>query len=786
MIKKIDIKKFGLFQNYFWDVTIGKNESFRKVNIIYGRNYSGKTTLARIFKCIQDQQCHRDYEGANFSITLADQTVITPNNLNAFGQQKKMRIYSSDFVKENLSWLRNDDGTIEPFTVLGAKNVEVERRIREIDELLGSNDEKRGLIFDLTNKTNSLNTATENRDGTKNNLDHSLKEKAKAIKNNTAIYGKPVYTITHLTNEIGSATLKAILSDEQAEQKRKLLKDESKGNLTRLSEKKPNFSTYYSNVDSLLKRVIKPSEPIADLVNDALLQAWVRQGIDKHKDKRESCGFCGGPLSDSLWEKLDAHFNKESESLRQEIQETVVKLETAKRGLDGYIALEKDSFYSSFSSRFDMILKKWNIASKAYAQSITLLKTQLEDREKDIFTAIPLIEIIDESESIVEILKEFNLLIDENNLKTSTLSEDQLKAFDDLRISELAKFLRDIDYTKQLGDITKANTSVTVATSLLRTAKDAADALIEEKRTCEAQAKDESKGAELVNQHLNHFFGHGDLKLVATNDAGIVKFKIMRDKADAKNLSDGECSLISFCYFIAKIEDEMKEAINNDSLIVYIDDPISSLDSNHIFFMFSLIESIIAKPKKFGQLFISTHNLDFLKYLKKLSIPKWKPMPDSKGKPDVNHFLIERKGKENSHLRLSPNYLKHYITEFNYLFDQVYQCSISDSTTIEHEYQYNFGNNMRKFLEAYLFYKYPSQAFDLDQRLEKFFDSDQVTINLINRVVNEYSHLGEHVDRGLEPIDVDAMCKVAQAVITKIQVTDPQQFAALLDSISRN
>lgn len=30
---------------------------------------------------------------------------------------------------------------------------------------------------------------------------------------------------------------------------------------------------------------------------------------------------------------------------------------------------------------------------------------------------------------------------------------------------------------------------------------------------------------------------------------------------------------------------------------------ISKIDSNHIFFMFSLIESIIAKPKKYEQLF---------------------------------------------------------------------------------------------------------------------------------------------------------------------------------------
>jgi hypothetical protein len=148
--------------------------------------------------------------------------------------------------------------------------------------------------------------------------------------------------------------------------------------------------------------------------------------------------------------------------------------------------------------------------------------------------------------------------------------------------------------------------------------------------------------------------------------------------------------------------------------------------------------------------------------------------------------MIERKNKGNTQIVLSPDYLKNYITEFNYLFNEIYLCSTLDSTTIGHNYQYNFGNNMRKFLEAYLFYKYPSHNLSLDQRLEKFFDSDQITINLINRVVNEYSHLGEHVDRSLEPIDNDAISKIAKAVMTKIEVNDPHQYAALLESIGVN
>ena len=775
-----------MFNNYVWDTAIGKSESFQKLNIIYGRNYSGKTTLARIFKCIEDKCIHSDYTDCDFSITLNDGKVVTHKNFADFGAEKKMRVYNTDFISENLSWLHNNDGTIKPFTILGAKNVELDKKIKDIEDKLGTEDDKKNLLYTALEKNGAYLKASKSFEDLKTDLNTKLTNKAKLIKTNTATFNIPVYTFTHISGDIPKATENAILTEEQEEEKKKLLKEESKNNIARLPETKPNFSLYYSQTEAILSRQIKPSQPIADLINDSLLQEWVRQGIDKHKDKRETCGFCGNALPSNLWEKLDAHFSKESEDLRKELKDLIEALETAKNSLSAFMTLEKDSFYSTVNSKYDDLSKKWVSAAKAYSKSIDKLIAQLKEREKDIFKERKIDEVKDESDTIVEILKELNFLIDENNLKTKTLATDQVKARLDLRLSEVAKFLKDIDYKKYVGEIEKLRVACEAADKEKKGTQVEIDAMLEEKRTLEAQAKDESKGAELVNQHLNHFFGHGELKLVEETESGIMKFKISRDNCDAKNLSEGECSLISFCYFIAKMEDEMKEAANSENLVIYIDDPISSLDSNHIFFMFSLIESIIAKPKKYGQLFISTHNLDFLKYLRRLTIPKYKPDENSKSKPSISHFMIERKSKDKTLIVLSPEYLKNYITEFNYLFNEIYLCSTSDSTTIGHHYQYNFGNNMRKFLEAYLFYKYPSHHLTLDQRLEKFFDNDQVTINLINRVVNEYSHLGEHVDRSLEPIDIDAISKIAKAVVGKIEINDPNQYAALLESIGVN
>jgi len=781
MITKINIEKFGLFEKYDWNKEIGKQEQFRRVNIIYGRNYSGKTTLSRILKCIEDERLHSNYFDAKFQIVFSNGSSISEANpqTNDF----KIRVYNSDFVKDNLSWLHNEDGTIKPFTILGSKNIEIDNKIKIIDEQLGSIEQENGFLYQQHQSEQNYKNKKTNLDIEKNTLDDKLRQKAKEIKDNATVYNYVTYQINTIKGDIPKAINHGELSVELIGEKQKLLKEEPKVYVDKLREAKPQFETFYSQVNELLKRKIKPSEPIIELINDSLLQEWVRQGIEKHKDKREICGFCGNTINKSLWDKLDAHFNKESEELRKELKYKIDQLEQAKKILDSFFSPTKEGFYANFAPQFDAIQKQWDTTIKTYSQNIDFLIFELKEREKNIFKERELPHISDVSQTVLETIREMNNLIDENNNKTQTLSKDQQKARVELRFSEIAKFLNTIGYNSTITRIENLNSDVFIAKKSYETINEKIEKLNEEKRTLEAQSKDESKGAELVNQHLTHFFGHDELKLVANGESSNIRFRIVRGSEIANNLSEGECSLISFCYFIARMEDELKDELNCRKLIIYIDDPISSLDSNHIFFMFSLIETIIAKPRKYCQLFISTHNLDFLKYLKQLTFPKYKPVDNVKDeKSDRKHFLIERKNKSKITLKLAPEYLKNYITEFNYLFFQIHKCSISDNQNNTHDYQYNFGNNMRKFLEAYLFYKYPSDKYTFSDRIRKFFDDD-VSYNLICRAVNEYSHL-DSFERGLKPIDVDEIQQISKIVMNRIKVMDVEQYRALAESIN--
>jgi wobble nucleotide-excising tRNase len=785
-IKKIDINNFGSYKNYTW---INKDIEFKDVNIIYGRNYSGKTTLSRIFKCLENKNLHRDYENPNFSFTLENNSVINIDNISI--NSIDICVYNTDFVKENLNWLHNDNGTIEPFTILGETNIEIEVNINKIATQLGDklNEEKekfnKGLYFSLSELENKFKEEDSKYKKINLELENKLKNKANQEIKPNPLYKNVNYKITNIQNDIKKIKNESfeLLSDEVIETYKNLIKENIKDDIKYLPEQKPNFEKLFKEVNEILSKIIKPSIPIQDLLNDSLLQEWVRQGSNLHKEKRETCAFCGNVIDENLWKKLDEHFSKESEELRVEITNKINELNTKKTALESFIKFDENSFYNSFQKDVISKLKNWKDLKSKYENNIDLLINNLDKRLKDIFNIINMNEIEDISNEILDFFREINSLIEKNNSKTSTLNKEQEDAREFLRLNEVAKFINDIDYDNKIKEISDMKLIKDDSDKRVKDKEDEIKKLEEEIRVLRTELQDESRGAELVNEYLEKYFGNNGFKLSSNDDGEGVKYKILRNEIEARNLSEGECSLISFCYFMAKIKDKLEDEINPNRLIIYIDDPISSLDSNHIFFIFSLIEHKITKQKKYKQLFISTHNLDFLKYIKRLTLA---------GKSDdtLRHFLIEMEQKQNdkkSNFAVMPNHLKDYTTEFNYLFHEIYKLykEVKGDRTriIENTYNqfYNIPNNIRKFLEYYLFYKYPNTDSPLNN-LDKLFENEVPT--KINRLVNELSHL-TFIDRGWSPMDVSEIEECVKIVIEKIKEKDEEQFDALVQSLGK-
>ncbi len=101
MIKKIDIENFGIFKNFKWENYIKDKLYLDKINIFYGRNYSGKTTLSKIMRALEIKNLSNKYTNPNFSIHWKDNNLVTTQS-NFHQLQKSVRVFNKDFIKKTL------------------------------------------------------------------------------------------------------------------------------------------------------------------------------------------------------------------------------------------------------------------------------------------------------------------------------------------------------------------------------------------------------------------------------------------------------------------------------------------------------------------------------------------------------------------------------------------------------------------------------------------------------------------------------------------------------------
>lgn len=792
MITGLDIASFGSFTNLDWKKQIrdagGNPQNFKRLNILYGRNYSGKTTLSRIFRALETGRFPQNYADSSFTIH-GDKGDVTERSIGS--RAYEVRVYNRDFVSDNLSFLvnQNKDGEIKTFAIVGEKNKEIEDAIVDIGVKLGSIESKTGLRHAQEEKRKERDRTKGIHRTAADSLEEKLRIHANDKIKRNRTYGTAVYNIESIKKDI-TAVKKAgfvpLTTDEQAAMVN-LLKQEALPDITDKVSITLKIEIIEKVARDLLGRQIKPTQAIQELLSDSALQLWAKQGIPLHKGKRDTCGFCRQSLPHDIWQVLDSHFSQESTDLESALDSCIASVESEINRLPGMVTLTGEKFYTEEKNRFEASKKSLSECLAVYKQDLEAIKSALKVRKNSLFEVVAMPSLAYDSGAVATYVDALNSLINANNSRTSSLENDKKSARESLRLTDIASFIADIAYDAEKIRIAKLLAEAGDANTVYTEANTEIDTLEAQVITLQGQQKDERKGAERVNSLLNHFFGHDGIKLEAKDNAEktAVRFEVTRDGRAAYNLSEGECSLIAFCYFIAKLEEPNSKGRD---LIIYIDDPISSLDGNHIFFMFSLIESLIAKPVKnqdgsnvyrYRQLFISTHNLDFLKYLKKISLPA------EKNHGGNQQFLIERNGGS-SRISLMPSYLRDYITEFNYLFHQIYKCRNQDAAQSGHEPFYGFGNNLRKFLEAFLFFKFPHQddKNDAFERIKKFFgEEDATAIALVNRLNNEFSHLESIPDRGFKPVEIPEIAKVANFVLDRIYATDPDQYNALLKSI---
>jgi len=786
MIKKLNIYDYGVYKDFIWDNVVGNTEdtTFGHRNIIYGKNYSGKTTFSRIFRSLENRKPHEDFKEGKFIITLEDGTEVSDQDI-AQGVFN-IRVFNSDFKKENLSFLYNDEGEILPFTILGEQNVDIEkkidterRKIKEIQlKLYGTNND--GFVHQFNTEDKRISSMDKE-------LEQKIREAASNIRNNSLYFitneKKKQYDKRDFLSEIPSASALDIPNEERL---RNVLKEEIKPVVNPIKNLDFMDSNLLAEANALLSQNIKPSKIIERLAKNSLLQQWVREGIGFHeKSHNEECAFCGSPIDERVWEDLDSHFTTEVEEFSLKINSLIKQIENKKELIINYkLPLKNLDFYSVFQEQFNILIEEYGILISEKIKHLETTIEVLDERKLNLFN--PLNKTLNDNgldERIAINISNINMLVERHNNFTNGFLVEQEKARNQLRFNEIHKVLKIINYEKRkrkIDEEKKKLQQIGLQKDTLTTEEKESLTRI---KNLEAMLKDEQNSVIEINKYLKTFLGHPELYLDLIRDTGLEnksKFVIMRKQQQAKNLSEGEQSLIAFCYFLATL----KDISNIEDYTIFIDDPICSLDSNHIFYVYSLIDSEIAS-KKYKQVFVSTHNLDFLKYLQKITNPE-------KNKQRLKlyknkYWLIEKCFSKEQEIvgmfKKMPKYLEKYSTEFIYLFHEIYRVANEEQCDENYHVFYNFPNNARKFIETYMFFKYPDIQMGNDRRILTFFGGNMEVRSFINRINNEFSHGEEQPDRLFKPINIPEFKENAKIILEAISTRDREQYDAFLNSI---
>lgn len=780
-IKKIDIKDFGCYKDYKQHSQLGIGNDFNdgRVNIFYGRNYSGKSTYSKIFQSIELKQLPEKYGDIDFEIKLANQTFIKSNEITTHMLPIDCKVFNQRFIDDNI-YLHNDN-KLNSFQIsIGSDTNETLKKIEDIrlNELKPRNEKLSQIESNITEKQKKNKIS-------KDSLDSKLRTTASKIKNlkNPSVVVGNKYDIRDIKEEFSEHSSQFPILPSQSD-KDALAELEKKINQAKIrileknitkpqkidlvsSDKNFNFTLFLENTKKLLSKVVSVSNILDEYKNSPDKINWIKHGVDIHGENPEKCVFCGNSIDGGFIKNLKLAFSDELSSLENELAKRKSEIKSEIQKLNSIPNINKEDYFNDSAADIQNINKDIRNVISDRKEALKTLKSKIFEKQRDIFSKIEINDLnwSDFSEIQVEIDSLYN-----STIKQIEQFEDRkIKSIDFLRRYYIVKEFPISEFTKLSNEVDKLEEDIDEEFKEQKKLKEEKEKFEQDIIELESSLKSESEAVKRINMILQNSLAHSEISLGSVDDEEGIYFEVSRNEARAYNLSEGEKSLIAFAYYIARLKSLSTE--EKSKTILFIDDPISSLDENNIFYIYNLIFCLLEK-KEFLQYFLSTHNLDFLKYTNKFSVKK-------------DYYLIEKtKEAENtpsrSYIKKIPKYLSNKVTEFVFLFEQIYRVATEQENENNFSVFYNFPNNGRKFIETLLYFKYPDYKTKNDDKINSYFGNENAAF--IQRINNEYSHGEDRFDRTRNPINTSEFIYDARIILSALYQNDPEQFKSFLNN----
>lgn len=732
---------------------------FAAKNIIYGWNYSGKTTLSRFFASLGSGVPYVDCPGATFEVRMDGGVAITETTLSP--PKVTLEVFNTDFVSTNLSWSGEN---FESILLLGDESIEAQERIERLNL--------------LRSKRRQQLVATRNavKDGNQT-ISEAKTTAAKQIK--TTLQIVEAFGATQLTTAIAQLPVDAasaiLAPDTFAAELKVALTSDSEKPRSAPSLPAPDFrlSRRQQDAAALLAQVPAVSAVIEHLRDHPAIATWVGEGLRLHAG-REDCEFCGGPLTQDRLRLLQGHFSRALSEQKDQLD--ALSRKARLDVLPTTTWLDASRLLPEHHEAASRLEQRLQVLVKAYNKDVLKLVAAIQGKVARPFEVqdLPVLE-----PAIAPVLArafaEAANLIASNNETVANFKDTRGDALRRARMHLVATFSCDETLTRtkaKIERLNKADASILASGIRIKSAIDVLQASINRAQN----------GRETLNERIALLLGNDAIQIEVVAVDGLDRFALRRHGQPARNLSDGERTAIAFAYFLTKL----KEHKSLREVIVYIDDPISSLDSNHVFQVYATLKHLFfekvsdpqGKPKwviACKQLFISTHNFEFFEMLKKLPIDRQKPTQTD----GARYYLVKRVGPTSSTLVNLPASLRQYTSEYHYLFSLIYAFS-EHPTKDDLEQLLALPNALRRFVELYTYMRLPMADTNVEARLSLLVGSESAV--RVTQLLHHFSHL-ETVDRVASHTQVVAAIGPVVDELMALLREDGPHFDALMASV---
>lgn len=718
------------------------DERMHSINMaIYANNGSGKSFISKSFKRVtdfysldktDDNKTAELISKSNAMIRFGEKQGNMRMCITADGNTKKelkatfgadklpivdddtgliLHVFNSEYVKENLESVRyKPEDKVSGF-ILGKVNIDLSKEKEQLKDLV---EEKK-------RKTETINEEIKK---AQNEL------KSKGVQSNTKEFTRLSFDL--IKSNVLTSEIRAYDSILEKYNALKSMPDNIPDIVCPPSPAVGNITEKIEEIDKLLKTEFSLSNLAESFKSEVReKQSFIETGTSLSNG--EKCPFCGQKYSQEALDLID-DYNKflsdvEAKTIKK-IGVLTTWLQECLNNLAAFISKnegtkskfnEVKNYFPSFD---DVNLEEFEVDTLDCAvQSIV---AKLADKKKDISSGS--YDISQEQKIVARFVKYFNETLKSNKRKIDLLNNNKnnisterltlRKSLCNAKFNELVNSLK--DRFAELDALLLKEQSLTKE--------------IEEK---EGQAKIDKRKTLIseLKRYLGIFFKD---KYEFDEEKFCIKFqdKVLINDTD-NVMSDGEKSILAFCFYLANIHGIVSKDADYNRLLLIIDDPVSSMDFNYVYNVAQVIRNIKKNEKITKVRFIVlTHNMEFMSILVRNNVAQQKYI-FSNGKFD----------------NFKDQYIMPYMANLKDIY-QAAQMSIKPSHTLP--------NSIRHILET--IYRFEGSVGKFDDYLLN--DEILKECGFLYSLIEDQSHGGLREERGYTDEMLIETCKTVVEFIS--------------------